>query len=258
VSPQPLRVLVVDDEPLARRRLLRLLAKEPDPFVATECGSGREAAAAILAGGIDAVFLDVQMPGLDGFDVLEAVGPGAMPAVVFVTAYDQYAVRAFEVNAVDYLLKPYDRERFRRAAERLRAVIRLSRAEVTEPLGRLLAELARRDRRPERFLVASGGGIAIVPAADVDWIEAQGNYVALHAGTATHLLREGIGALAGRLDPEVFVRVRRTAIVNLLRVSELKPWAKDEHVVVLSSGARVAVSRGFLPGMERRLARGRV
>jgi len=252
VTEAPLSVLVVDDEPLARRRLRRLLEREA-VAIAGECGNGREAVDALQKGGVDAVFLDVQMPGLDGFDVLEAVGAARMPPVVFVTAFDQYAVRAFDVHAVDYLLKPFDAERFRRALSRLRQARSAPRDELSERLRRLLQD-REAERRPPRFLVRHAHGMRLVTAQDVEWIEAQGNYAALHAGPDTHLLREPLSSLEARLDGEQFLRVSRSAVVNVSRVKALSPWTKDEHVLVLASGTRIAVSRGYRERVERVLS----
>jgi two-component system LytT family response regulator len=246
---QPLRVLVVDDEPLARRKLRRFLDAEPSARCVGECASGEEALERLLAEPVDALFLDIQMPGLSGFDLIARLEPGRLPPVVFVTAFDRYAVRAFEIAAADYLLKPFDRERFQKALARVatRAGGR-ARAISVEELRALLGE-----RGGERFLVKKSDGFVAVPLQGVDWIEAQGNYVALHAGAETHLLRETLQGLEQRLDPAGFARVRRTAIVNLRRVVALRPWHADEHVLVLEGGARIAVGPSYRERLEERL-----
>jgi two-component system LytT family response regulator len=245
----PLRVLVVDDEPLARRKLRRFLDAEPGARCVGECASGEEALQRLRDEAVDALFLDIQMPGLSGFDLLGRLEPGLLPPVVFVTAFDRYAVRAFEVAAADYLLKPFDRERFRTALARVREkAAGRGHALAASELRALLGE-----RSAERFLVRKRGGFVAVPVHAVDWIEAQGNYVALHAGAETHLLRETLQGLEQRLGDGRFARVRRTAIVNLERIVALRPWAGDEHVLVLENGARIAVGPSYKDRLEARL-----
>jgi two-component system LytT family response regulator len=185
------------------------------------------------------VFLDVQMPGLDGFDVLGALDVRRLPAVVFVTAYDRYALRAFEVHALDYLLKPFDRQRFGRALERARRDLVTARGGLAD----LVEELRRDRKRLQRIVVKTEERAFFVRPADVDWMEAAGNYVRLHVGPATHLVRERMKNLEERLDPDTFLRIHRSRIVNLDRVRELLPWARGEHVVVLVTGARLTTSR---------------
>jgi two-component system LytT family response regulator len=234
-----LRVVVVDDEPLARERLRTLLAVEPGVELVAECGDGLEALAVLERERPDLVFLDVQMPGLDGFDVLGALDVRRLPAVVFVTAYDRYALRAFEVHALDYLLKPFDRQRFGRALERARRDLVTARGGLAD----LVEELRRDRKRLQRIVVKTEERAFFVRPADVDWMEAAGNYVRLHVGPATHLVRERMKNLEERLDPDTFLRIHRSRIVNLDRVRELLPWARGEHVVVLVTGARLTTSR---------------
>ena len=253
----PLRVLVVDDEPLARRKLMRFLDEDPLARCVGSCGSGEEALQRLREQPVDALFLDVQMPGLSGFELLERIAPERLPPVVFVTAFDRYAVRAFEAAAVDYLLKPFDRERFRTALLRVRErAAERHGAGTREELRALLETLGRREPAL-RFLVRKSAGYVSVAAADVDWIEGQGNYVALHAGSDTHLLRETLQALEERLAENGFARVRRTAIVNLDRIAALQPWARDEHVVVLKSGVRIDVGPSYKQALEERLGAAR-
>ncbi len=237
---RPVRVLVVDDEPLARSGVSQLLARDPDVRVVGECADGREAIAAIRKLGPDLVLLDVQMPELDGFDVIRTIGPDHMPAVVFVTAYDQFAVRAFEVNALDYLVKPFDDERFRAATERAKRAVR---AASSDDLGNRLAALLRERAYPSRLVVREQGRSIFVRVDDLDWVEAADYYVKLHVGKSVHLLRETMSDLERTLDPERFVRVHRSAIVNLDRVREIQPYFHDEHVVILHDGTRVRLSR---------------
>jgi two-component system, LytTR family, response regulator len=242
----PIRALVVDDEALARRRLRTLLRDEPEIEVVAECGDGAAAVREIESSAPDLVFLDVQMPEADGFDVLEAVGADRMPVVVFVTAHDKYALRAFEVHALDYLLKPFSRDRFQAAVERARAEVRRRRAEGSdsraEGLAALLQEL--RGERPhvERLVVRDGGRVSFLRVEEIDWIESEGNYLKLHVGADAHVVRGTLKSSAARLDPERFVRVSRSAIVNLDRVREIHPWACGELVVVLRGGTQIPTS----------------
>jgi len=249
----PLRVLVVDDEPLARRKLARFLEDEPLARCVGCCGSGEEALQRLREQPVDALFLDVQMPGLSGFELLERIAPEQLPPVVFVTAFDRYAVRAFEAAAVDYLLKPFDRERFKTALLRVRERAALREGAATRQQLRALLEALGGRAAGERFLVRKSAGFVSVAAQDVDWIEAQGNYVALHAGSDTHLLRDTLQALEQRLEGLGFARVRRTAIVNLSRIAALQPWERDEHVVVLKSGVRIDVGPSYKQALEERL-----
>ncbi len=243
----PVRVLVVDDEPLARRRILDLLKSRPDFESAGTAGNGRDAIEAVRALRPDLVFLDVQMPETDGFGVIEAIGPDAMPPVVFVTAYDQYALRAFEVNALDYLLKPFDRERFDRALDRAAARLgpgRPAQGDLAARLGDLLREVrAGEPRWLDRVAVKSRGRIQLVRLDAVEWIEAAANYVVLHAGAEEHVLREPISRLESRLDPRRFLRCHRSSIVNVDAVKEIQPMFHGESVVILKSGRRIPLSR---------------
>lgn len=240
-----LRALIIDDEPLGRERLRRLLSAEPDIEVTGECKDGPSAVAAVGRVKPDVLFLDIQMPGMDGFEVLRALGTRRLPAVVFVTAYDEYALRAFDARALDYLLKPASRARLRQALERVRA--QLSSSHTDSALRDLLKAMPVR-----RIAVRNGDQVFYVPVDDVHWIEASGNYVILHAAGTDHLIREAIGALEKQLAPDVFLRVSRSAIVNLCRVRELRPVPPDRHVAVLHDGQRVEITRGVRE-IERRL-----
>jgi two-component system, LytTR family, response regulator len=247
------RVLIADDEPLARQRLRMLLDSEDWVDIVGECHDGTAAVAAIQAKRPDLVFLDIQMPGATGFEVIEAIGPAEMPAVVFVTAYDRYALRAFDVRALDYLLKPFDRERFTQALSRARE--RLLHP-PDEGLERRLLELVqdlKGKHSVDRFVIKSGGRVYFVRASDVDWIEAAGNYVKLHVGNEAHLLRETMTAMETQLNPDTFFRIHRCHIVNIERVQELQPWFNGEYVVCLKSGARLTLSRGYREKLQERL-----
>jgi two-component system, LytTR family, response regulator len=261
----PLRVVVVDDEPLARSGMCGLLARDPELTVVAQCADGAEAVAAIAGLKPDLVLLDVQMPEMDGFEVLREVGPARMPVVVFVTAFDRFALRAFDVAAVDYLLKPFDDERFDLAIARAKHAVR--NAEAGE-LGRRLMRLVERQGEPAppaaapteparhatRLVVKSAGRTVFVRVEDVDWIEADDYYAKLHVGEKTHLLRETMGSLEARLEPTRFFRVHRSAIVNLDRVREVQFLFRGEHVVILHDGTRLKLSRNRLEKLEAMLA----
>ena len=251
------RALIVDDEPLARERLRTLLQEDPDVDVVGEAGDGRTGAESILALSPDVVFLDVQMPGGNGFEVIDAVGAARMPCVVFVTAYDKYALRAFEVHALDYLLKPFDRDRFRQALSRARQQIRqkANGGDFERRLAAIVEDLKPAKGRTDRFVVKSGGRIFFVRTAEIDWIEAAGNYVKLHVGSDTHLIRETMNAVEGKLSSDAFVRIHRCHIINIEQVRELQPWFNGEYVVFLKNGTRLTLSRGYRERLQERVGR---
>jgi two-component system LytT family response regulator len=238
------RVLIVDDEPLARERIRELLKHEREFVVAGEARNGREAIDAITTERPDLVFLDVQMPELDGFEVLRALEVEPLPLIIFVTAFDQHAVRAFEFHAIDYLMKPFDRERFARALAHAKR--QLSRPADENRLGvrRLLAELKGKQYL-ERFSVKTGEKIVFVPAQDVDAIEAEGNYARLKVGAVSYLVRDTIGSIEAQLDPGTFVRIHRATIVNKRRVKELQTWTRGSYRVILHNGTWLKLSRGY-------------
>jgi len=251
-----IRALIVDDEPLARRRLRSLLRSEPDIDLAGECGDGRCAVAAILEKKPDLVFLDVQMPELDGFAVLDAVGAEMLPAIVFVTAYDEHALRAFEVFALDYLLKPFDRERFRKTLERVRVEIAAQRSSSSNrELLDLISELRSSSRTQQRLMVRNAGRILFIGVNEIDWIEAEGNYVRLHVGKESHLMRETMNAIEQRLAMANFQRIHRSTIVNVERVRELQPWIRGDSVVILRDNTRLTLSRNYRERFENALSR---
>ena len=250
-----IRALIVDDEPLARERIRTLLRKEPDVEVAGECGDGARAVEAIAKLRPHLVFLDVQMPEGGGFDVVEAVGTERMPAVIFVTAYDKYALRAFDVHALDYLLKPFDRARFREALDRARAQIhREQGGELNRQLLALLKEVRPERRKRERLVVRDGGRIVFLRTDEIDWIEAAGNYLQLHAGRHTHMMRETMAGMEAQLDAGRFVRVHRSTIVNLDRVRELQPGPHGDSILLLRDGTRLTLSRTHRVRFEKALA----
>lgn len=252
-----IKVVVADDEPLARERLTSLLSSEADVEIVAQARDGEDTVRAIRTHSPDLVFLDVQMPLMDGFEVIETVGVDRMPPVVFVTAYDQHAIKAFEVRALDYLLKPFDRSRFVDALQRARRQVA---RDENGDLGRRLLALVKDRRhdqpRSDRLVVKSGGRLFFVRTDEVDWVEAAGNYVRVHVGATSHLLRETMNAIEGRLDPEKFFRIHRCRIVNLERIDELQPWLNGEYAVVLRSGTRLTLSRGYRERLQERLRKG--
>ena len=241
-----IRALVVDDEPLGRDRVRRLLEHEPDVQVAGECEDGQEAVDAIRALRPDLVFLDVQMPVLDGFGVIEAVGAAHMPPVVFVTAFDRYAIDAFQVNALDYLLKPFDGERFGAAMRRVRERLAAPAADGWEArLASALRQVSQGTPYAERLVVRTGRQYRMVGVGEVDWLESADNYVKLHVAGRVLMLRGTLGGLEGRLDPRRFLRIHRSTIVNLDRVASIEPWGNAEYLVLLRDGTRLTSSRGY-------------
>jgi two-component system, LytTR family, response regulator len=242
LSTAKVRTVIVDDEPLARSNLLVLLGSDPEIEVVAQCGSGVEAVEAIRRLQPDLLFLDVQMPECDGFDVLEMLGKDLPRATIFVTAYDQYALRAFEAGALDYLLKPFDNARFELALNRAKQRIRT--VENRQPL---------HPRRLDRIVVKSAGEVCFLKTSDIEWIEAADYYACLHVGAKTHLLRRSMAELEQDLDPNMFCRVHRSSIVNLERVQGLKLAEDGEYEIILENGTRVRLSRRYRKHLETRL-----
>lgn len=259
-----LRVVVADDEPLARRRLRSLLRRHPEVEVVAEAASGPDAVEAVREHRPDVLFLDVQMPGMTGVEVMERLGPRAVPAVVFVTAYDEHAVRAFEHHALDYLLKPVDDGRFDRTLARVRERLAERRASaVSDHLLRLLAEREPAAPSPaaapgsarylSRVVLKSTGKINFVEVAEIDWIEADGDYLKLHTPKGAHLLRSTMAQMERQLDPSDFVRIHRSTMVRLGRVRELQPYFHGEYVVLLHDGTRLKLSRSYREQLQAAL-----
>ena len=268
-----LRVLIVDDEAFARQRVRRLLAGERDITIVAECVGGQEAVAAIAEHAPDLVFLDVQMPRLDGFGVLRAIEAPRAPLVIFVTAFDEHALRAFDVHALDYLLKPVDPERFRLALERARAQI--GQATAAERHARLVAFLGQMDGAArggmvrqgdamptetaipssDRLLIKEDGRMFFLKAVDIDWIESFGNYARVHVGPRKHLIRETMTSIEKRLDAAGFARIHRSTIVNLDRIQEMQAWFSGEYIVRLNDGTKLKLSRWYRDKLEQRLKR---
>lgn len=241
-----LRILIVDDEPLARDGLKELLGGLPDVSIIGESGDGVQALEAISSKSPNLVFLDVQMPGMDGFGVIKEIGAEQMPMVIFVTAYDEFAVKAFEVHALDYLLKPVDPERFTMALDRARASIEhRNTSALTTKLMSLLEDIGGAQKYLERITIKNDGKITFINTRDVDWIEAEGDYVCLHASGKKQLIRGKIGELEEKLDPKAFVRIHRSTIVNIDRIKELQPLFYGEYSLSLHNGTKLTVSRSY-------------
>ena len=251
-----IRTLVVDDEPVARQRVVSLLREEGDIDVVGECATGAQALSAIATQAPDLLILDVQMPELDGFDLARALGDRRLPAVLFVTAHDEYALRAFEIHALDYVLKPFSADRFRSALTHARDHLGDRRATT---LGRQMLALLPEMRRPsafgDRLVVRANGRIYFVPTRDIDWCEAAGNYVRLHVGAQTHLVRGTMGYIESQLDARQFVRVHRSTIVNVDRIQELQSSFGGEYVVLLHDKTRLTLSRGYREGLQAKLGK---
>jgi two-component system LytT family response regulator len=245
LAESAIRTLIVDDEKLARRRVREILLADREIEVVGEPANGPEAIQAVRQSNPDLMFLDIQMPGMDGFEVLNALRAERLPMVVFITAYDQYALRAFEASAVDYILKPFDRARFERAVQQAKIRIRQERqTDLTRRLLTLIENLKQPDY-PERIAVKEGGRIIYVKTESIEWVEAEGNYVRIHAGKAGHLMLGTISSLEAQLDPRKFRRIHRGTIVNIDCIQELQPWFNGCYRVILRSGVELSLSRGY-------------
>src|SRR3977135_1175253 len=251
-----IRTLICDDESLARERIRDMLASDSSIEIVAECANGEEAIDSIQQYSPGLVFLDVEMPGIDGFAVLEGLPADRMPAVIFVTAYDQYAVRAFEVYALDYLLKPFDQERFEKALKRAKDQIKSERNdEMSERILRAIEDIKTKPVHLERLVIKMNGHVFFMKAEEIDWLEAEGNYVRLHSGKESYLLRDTITALESQLDPKKFIRVHRSAIVNVDRISELQPWFHGEYRIILREGVQLTLSRTYREKLHELLGR---
>ena len=250
-----IRTVIVDDEDLARERMQTLLEQQPDIEIVGLCADGTSAIETIDREHPDLVFLDVQMPGMDGFEVVENIDPDHLPAIVFVTAYDGHALRAFEINALDFLLKPFDQARFEKALERARSQLTRDRSSLIDArLVSLLEGLHEERKYPERLIVKSGGRVFFVRTEDIDWVEASGNYVKIHTKGEAHLIRESMKNMEAKLDAKTFVRIHRSAIVNIDRIKELEPWFHGEYVVIMRDGTRLTASRVFSERLSTAIA----
>jgi two-component system, LytTR family, response regulator len=250
-----IRALIVDDEPIARKGIRRELERDPEIEIAGECANGRDAVSFIVRRKPDLVFLDLQMPELDGFGVIAKVGVERMPTIVFVTAFDEFALKAFEMHALDYILKPFNSERFQKALRR--AKTQINQANVKDINERLLSVIQdsrladNREAYLERVVIKTGGRIFFLSVGEIDWIEAADNYVRLHAGKESHLVHSTMSKLEGCLDPKLFLRVHRSTIVNLTRIKELHPLFHGEYAIILTSGKELTSSRSYRDKLQQ-------
>jgi two-component system LytT family response regulator len=255
---EPIRTLIVDDEPLARTHLRSLLAPDEDIEILGECGSGSEAVDAIRRDDPDLVLLDIQIPEFDGFEVIRQIGPDAMPFVLFVTAYDEHALRAFEAHALDYLMKPVNRDRFRGAVKRAKELIRGVRgAEMAEPLAKLLESMQSRSAPLDRLALRLDGRILFLRIEQIDWIEAADDYVRLHVGKQTLEHRDTLTRLEQRLPSDRFLRIHRSTIVNVDRIREMQPWFQGDYVLIMQDGTRLTTGRSYRERLKGLLERWR-
>ncbi len=250
-----IRTLIVDDMALARNRLRRHLADDPEIEIVAEAAGGRAAIDAIRSLAPELVFLDVQMPEIGGFEVLASLGDAMPAAIVFVTAFDQYAVKAFEVHAVDYLLKPFDDERLKKAVARAKREIRRGEPlQGAERLRRLLEDVGEAAKHPTRLAIRSQGRTVFLPVDEIDYIEAAGNYLRIQAGAESHMIREKISVMEERLDPAAFARIHRSTIVNLGRIKEMQPLVNGDQMVILRTGKRLTMSRTYREAVLGRMS----
>jgi two-component system LytT family response regulator len=241
-----IRTLIVDDEPLARERVKRFLRDEKDISIIGECGNGEDAVEAIQSEKPDLVFLDIQMPEKNGFEVIRSLDDKQLPTVVFVTAYDQYALQAFDVHALDYLLKPFNRDRFQRAVVRAREQIEdRRRGDLDERLTSLIENLKSEKKYLDRLVVKTVGRVFFLKTDEIDWIEAAGNYVKLHVGRESHMIRETMNGIETKLDPDKFIRIHRSTVVHIDRIKELHPMFSGDYAVMLRDGTELALSRNY-------------
>ncbi len=241
-----IRTLIVDDEPLARERVRRFLREETDVEIIGECGNGAEAIKTINQKKPDLVFLDIQMPEKNGFEVIKSLDEKDVPIVIFVTAYDHYALQAFDVHALDYLLKPFNRERLSRAVAHARELLEnKNRGKMDERLASLIADLRTEKKYLERLVVKSVGRVFFLKIDEIEWIEAAGNYLKLHVGRESHLIRETMNALEAKLNPDKFLRIHRSTIVNIDRIKELHPMFSGDYSVILRNGEELTLSRNY-------------
>lgn len=252
----PIKTMIVDDERLSRKRLQRLLSQDPDLSVVGEFENPQQALPAIEEQAPDLLFLDIQMPALDGFGLLETIGPDNIPCAIFVTAYEDYALRAFEVHAFDYLLKPFPEARLNDTVRRVKAHLSQGRLDPSaSDVRQMLDSYPRPSRYRDRIAIRTGEKLILIRAEQIDWIEAADNYASVHCGHETHIVRETMNALERSLNPATFLRIHRSAIVNLDRIKSLSPWFRGDYRVHLSTGAELTLSRTYRHNLENRFMR---
>ncbi len=239
-----IRTIIIDDEPVARRIIKKYLKDESEFEIIAECRDGAEAVEKILALKPDLIFLDIQMPEVDGFDVVNSIKAKYLPYIIFVTAYDQYAVKAFEINALDYLLKPFDKARLFKSISRAKDIIN-SRDDYQFKINDLLAELKNDKKYLNRIMIKSSGRIFFLKTSEIDWIEAAAYYIKIHSGKNSYLIRETLNNFEAGLDPEIFTRVHRSYIVNIEKIREVQPWFNNKYVAILNDGVEVSISRSY-------------
>lgn len=250
-----IKTLIVDDVELAREHV-KILLKDPEFEIVGECANGRETIRAIQALKPDLVFLDVQMPEIGGFDVVEAIGAENMPLVIFVTAYDEFALRAFDVHALDYVLKPIDEARFTRTVNHVKNQLRRGQNEDEAKLQSLLKQIGKERRYASRILIKSSRQTVLLPVDEIDWVGAAGNYLEVHAGSKSYLLRERMNSFEQKLNPDTFARIHRSTIINLNRVKTMQVLYNDDHLVILHNGEKLRMSRGYFDKLASRLDTG--
>jgi two-component system, LytTR family, response regulator len=244
MNPERIRTLIVDDEMLARNKIARYLKEMPGVEIVDECSNGLEAVQSILKNQPDLVFLDIQMPELDGFGVIRTIGVQQMPMVIFVTAFDQYAIQAFENQAIDYLLKPFNAQRFVAAVERaIQMIQHHSQDDYEERLQDLLERLREKSTYIERITIKTSNRLYFIKVDEIEWIDAAGNYVDIHIGDETHLLRETMNNLEAKLNPSRFLRIHRSTIVNIDRIKEMQPDVNNDYIVIMKTGKQLIMSR---------------
>jgi len=242
----PIRALIADDEALARKFIRRMLKDNHDVEIVGECSNGKDAVAMIRKQNPDVVFLDVQMPEMDGFAVLESIGVDQLPEIIFTTAYEQYAIRAFELHALDYLLKPFDQARFKDAIQHAKARLRSQRQKDGRlQMSALLESIKNKPQYLERLVIKTGGRITFLSTDEINWIEADDKYVHLHTGKVSPMVRQTLNAMEAQLDPRKFSRIHRSAIVNVERIKELQPLFSGEHSILLEDGTKLTLSRSY-------------
>lgn len=242
-----IRAIIIDDEPLAREKVQLFASSEPDIEIVDVCVNGHVAIASYQKFKPDLLFLDIQMPEMTGFDVLANLQANPLPGIIFITAYDEFALRAFEFHALDYLLKPYDRERFQKAVSHARESLKsTSNSEIaTEQIKTLLNSLKQSSQKLDRLIVKTNGRIIFLRMEEIDWMEAAGNYVKLHVGNESHLVRETMNHLEGQLNPQKFIRIHRSTIINIDKIKELQPYFNGEYTVILQNNTQLILSRGY-------------